>query len=102
MVGAIIMVHGDDQGLMLPPHLAPLQVVAVPIWKTDEQKGAVLGVIDRIKGALGDSVRLKVDKSARWRTWSSKIILPRWTGDWRVDVVSEHGRVLGSVSFKIE
>ncbi len=61
MVGAIIMVHGDDQGLMLPPHLAPLQVVAVPIWKTDEQKVAVLGVIDRIKAALGDSVRLKVD-----------------------------------------
>lgn len=48
------------------------------------------------------SVPLKVGKSARWRTWSSKIILPRWTGDWRVDIVSEHGRILRSVRFKTE
>ncbi len=37
-IGAIIMVHGDDQGLILPPRLAPYQVVIVPIYKTDEEK----------------------------------------------------------------
>jgi prolyl-tRNA synthetase len=61
MVGAIIMVHGDDQGLVLPPRLAPVQVVAVPIWKKDAEKSAVLGAVEKIKAALGDSVRLKVD-----------------------------------------
>jgi prolyl-tRNA synthetase len=61
MVGAIIMVHGDDQGLILPPRLAPIQVVAVPIWKTNEEKGIVLGALEKVKTALGDSVRLKVD-----------------------------------------
>jgi prolyl-tRNA synthetase len=61
MVGAIIMVHGDDQGLILPPRLAPIQVAAVPIWKTEEEKGAVLDVVEKIQAALGESVRLKVD-----------------------------------------
>ena len=37
-IGAIIMVHGDDQGLVMPPRLAPTQVVIVPIFKTDEEK----------------------------------------------------------------
>ena len=41
-VGAIIMVHGDDQGLILPPRLAPFQLVIVPIFKTDEEKASVL------------------------------------------------------------
>jgi prolyl-tRNA synthetase len=61
MVGAIIMVHGDDQGLVLPPRLAPIQAVAVPIYKTDEERGAVLDAIEKVKVALEDSVRLKVD-----------------------------------------
>ncbi|GAB4396155.1 MAG: proline--tRNA ligase [Anaerolineales bacterium] len=41
-VGAIIMTHGDDQGLIMPPRLAPTQVVIVPIWKTDAEKESVL------------------------------------------------------------
>jgi len=61
MVGAVIMVHGDDQGLVLPPRLAPIQVVAVPIYKNDEERGTVLGAIEKVKAALGDSLRLKVD-----------------------------------------
>ena len=40
-IGAIIMVHGDDQGLILPPRLAPYQVVIVPIYKSDEEKAVV-------------------------------------------------------------
>jgi prolyl-tRNA synthetase len=41
VIGAIIMVHGDDQGLIMPPRIAPIQVVIVPIYKTDEEKASV-------------------------------------------------------------
>ena len=61
MVGAIIMAHGDDQGLILPPRLAPIQVVVVPIWKTDAEKGEVMGIIEQFKTTLGNRVRIKVD-----------------------------------------
>jgi prolyl-tRNA synthetase len=61
IVGAIVMVHGDDQGLILPPRLAPIQVVAVPIWKSDEEKSTVLDAVEKVKAALAESVRLKVD-----------------------------------------
>lgn len=61
MVGAIIMAHGDDQGLILPPRLAPIQIVVVPIWKTDVEKSEVMQTVDQVKTALGNSVRLKVD-----------------------------------------
>lgn len=54
VIGAIIMVHGDDQGLILPPRLAPIQVVIVPIWRSDEQEAQVRkaaeGVKDELKG----------------------------------------------------
>ena len=40
-VGAIIMAHGDDQGLVLPPRLAPIQVVIVPIYKNDDESALV-------------------------------------------------------------
>jgi prolyl-tRNA synthetase len=51
-IGAIIMVHGDDQGLVLPPRLAPTQVVIVPIFKTDEEKASVLKVAKDLKTQL--------------------------------------------------
>jgi prolyl-tRNA synthetase len=59
-VGAIIMTHGDDQGLILPPRLAPIQVVLVPIYRTDEEKAQVMPVVGRIEAELAD-FRLKVD-----------------------------------------
>ncbi len=62
MIGAIVMVHGDDQGLKLPPNLAPHQAVVVPIYKTDAEKAAVLGAVEQVKAALGERVRLKVDE----------------------------------------
>jgi prolyl-tRNA synthetase len=61
MVGAIVMVHGDDQGLKLPPKLAPFQAVVVPIFKTDQEKAAVMGAVEQVKAALGEWVRLKID-----------------------------------------
>ncbi len=52
LVGALIMVHGDDAGLVCPPRLAQYQVVIVPIYKTDEERSTVLEVADRIKKEL--------------------------------------------------
>ncbi len=59
-IGAIIMTHGDDQGLVLPPRLAPIQVVIVPIFKNDEEKAKVMPVVDRVQQDLGE-IRVKVD-----------------------------------------
>ena len=62
-IGAIIMVHGDDQGLVLPPKLAPYQVVIVPICKTDEEKASVQGVARKIKEELvRANIRVTLDE----------------------------------------
>ncbi len=62
MIGGVIMTHGDDQGLRLPPALAPVQVVIVPIYKTDEERGAVLEVANKVRDELaGNLIRVKVD-----------------------------------------
>ncbi|PKO22122.1 MAG: proline--tRNA ligase [Chloroflexi bacterium HGW-Chloroflexi-1] len=62
MVGAIIMGHGDDQGLMLPPRLAPIQVVIVPIWRKDAERGPVLALADQVHQALrAAGIRVKLD-----------------------------------------
>ncbi|MBQ0078022.1 MAG: proline--tRNA ligase [Bacteroidales bacterium] len=61
LMGALIMAHGDDNGLVLPPALAPIQVVMVPIYRTDEEKNAVLAEFEKIKAsleALGHSVKI--------------------------------------------
>ncbi len=59
-IGAIIMTHGDDQGLVMPPRLAPIQVVIVPIFKNDDEKTKVMPVVDRVRQELSD-FRVKVD-----------------------------------------
>jgi prolyl-tRNA synthetase len=62
-IGAIIMVHGDDQGLVLPPRLAPYQVVMVPIYKNDSEKSQVLPVVEQINQELAAAgVRVKLDQ----------------------------------------
>ena len=55
-VGAIIMTHGDDQGLVLPPKLAPIQAVIVPIYKNDAEKSAVLPVVAAVKDELSQGM----------------------------------------------
>ncbi len=61
-IGALIMTHGDDQGLILPPKLAPHQAVIVPIYKNDAERGPVLEAVARVRAALVDAdVRVKVD-----------------------------------------
>jgi len=61
MVGAIVMVHGDDQGLVLPPKLAPIQLVIVPIWKSDSERTAVLEIVNKVEAMLRNDVRVHVD-----------------------------------------
>ncbi len=59
-IGAIIMTHGDDQGLILPPNLAPYQVVIVPIYRKEAEKAKVMEVVNQIEKGLKD-FRVKVD-----------------------------------------
>jgi len=61
LVGAIVMVHGDDQGLTLPPRLAPIQAIVVPIYRDEGERARVLAFVDRVRELLGGQVRLKVD-----------------------------------------
>ncbi|MBL8130604.1 MAG: proline--tRNA ligase [Anaerolineae bacterium] len=62
VIGGIIMTHGDEKGLRLPPRLAPIQVVIVPIYKTPEEQSAVMAAADRLKQALvGADIRVKLD-----------------------------------------
>jgi len=62
LVGGLIMAHGDEKGLRLPPGVAPIQVVVVPIFRNDEERGRVLGETERLAEswrAVG--LRVKVD-----------------------------------------
>jgi prolyl-tRNA synthetase len=62
MVGAVVMAHGDDFGLQLPPRIAPIQVVIIPIFRSDVEreqiKATLAGVLDEL-----EDIRVKVD----WR-----------------------------------
>ncbi len=60
LVGAVIMVHGDDKGLVLPPKIAPIEVVIVPIFKS-ETKEAVMDKCRKIKIRLDKSFSVKLD-----------------------------------------
>ncbi|MET0392498.1 MAG: proline--tRNA ligase [Chitinophagaceae bacterium] len=62
LIGALVMAHSDDNGLVLPPRIAPLQVVIVPIYKGDEQKAAIDSKATEIMGQLKNlGVRVKYD-----------------------------------------
>ena len=61
LIGALIMTHGDDQGLKLPPHVAPVQAVVVPIWRKPEEKAAVFAHLDLVRAALKGRARILVD-----------------------------------------
>jgi prolyl-tRNA synthetase len=62
-IGAIIMVHGDDQGLILPPRIAPFQAVIVPIYKTDDEKASVMDAARKIRAELvAAEIRVKLDE----------------------------------------
>ncbi len=79
MVGAMVMTHGDDDGVVIPPKLAPIHVVVVPIWKNDAEKTRVLEAAAKIAAELRDdglSVRLDdregVKPGAKYYEWERK------------------------------
>ena len=81
MIGALIMTHGDDDGIIIPPRLAPTQVVIVPIFNSDEDRDKVFDHADKIaeklRGVLGN-LKVKVDYRENLRpgdkffTWIQK------------------------------
>ena len=66
MIGAIIMVHGDDSGLVLPPRIAPTQVMIIPI---NQKKEGVLEKAQEIKAALSEKFTVKLDDSNKNPGW---------------------------------
>jgi prolyl-tRNA synthetase len=61
MIGALIMTHSDDEGLVVPPRLAPTQVVVVPIYKNDAERGVVMDAVSRLTAEWKGRLRFKVD-----------------------------------------
>jgi prolyl-tRNA synthetase len=78
MIGGLIMSHGDDNGLVCPPRLAPVQVAIVPIWKSDEEKAQVSGVGAQVKADLTKAgIRVELDlrdmkPGAKYFEWEAK------------------------------
>src|SRR5947199_6443878 len=79
MIGGLVMTHSDDNGLVCPPRLAPVQVVIVPIWKSEEERGQVLGVGDKVKAELVKAgIRVELDSrdslkpGAKYFEWEAK------------------------------
>ena len=63
LIGALIMSHSDDKGLVLPPKLAPYQVVIVPIYKDEEQLSQINAVVEKMKKAMElKGITVKYDK----------------------------------------
>ena len=67
LIGALIMAHGDDNGLILPPRIAPLHVVIIPIYRNKDEQNKVMDFIDNIKEKISslrynnEKIRFKVD-----------------------------------------
>ena len=62
LIGGMIMVHGDDKGLVLPPRVAPIQVVIIPIYHSDEEKEKILATCGEIKILLtARNIRVHLD-----------------------------------------
>jgi prolyl-tRNA synthetase len=67
LIGAVIMTHSDDDGLALPPRIAPTQVVILPIHRTDEERSTVLAACRQLEAALSDArfadepIRARID-----------------------------------------
>lgn len=79
LIGALIMMHGDDTGLILPPRLAPIQAVVVPIWRNEDQLTAVLAAAGEVEAELqAAGVRVRVDDregmnpGAKYYEWERK------------------------------
>jgi prolyl-tRNA synthetase len=71
IVGAVIMVHGDERGLKMPPRVAPSQAVIVPIWRKSSEKAEVEAAVANVLDSINDTVRVKADyrddKTPGWK-----------------------------------
>jgi prolyl-tRNA synthetase len=64
LIGALVMVHGDHKGMRLPPRIAPIQVIIVPIWRSEEERAAVEMLVGNVQEQLGAAgMRVQAD----WR-----------------------------------
>ncbi len=69
MLGGLIMVHGDDNGLRLPPKVAPIQVIIIPIWKNEAEMDSTMATADSVAASLkAAGVRARVDKDTEHRS----------------------------------
>lgn len=68
LMGALIMAHSDDAGLVLPPMLAPIQVVVVPIYKTEEEKAEINALVDQLMAECKQkNISIKFDDRDTYR-----------------------------------
>jgi prolyl-tRNA synthetase len=78
LVGAVIMTHSDDTGLVLPPRVAPIQVVITPIWRKEKDRAEVMAFAERVQAALSGRVRVHLDDrdnmkpGAKYFEWERK------------------------------
>lgn len=78
LVGAVIMTHSDDTGLILPPRVAPIQVVLTPIWRKEKDKAEVMDFAKKVEAALHGRVRVHLDDrdnmkpGAKYFEWERK------------------------------
>ncbi len=112
IIGALIMTHSDDNGLVLPPRIARTKAVIVPIWKNDEEMAQVCAAADRIAGDLKASVGfIHVDKRDKMRPgwkyaeWEQKGVPvrlelgPRDLAEGQVMMAARHDRAKNPVKF---
>ncbi|MCX7764406.1 MAG: proline--tRNA ligase [Bacteroidia bacterium] len=68
LIGAVILSHGDEKGLILPPKVAPIQVVIIPIWRNDEERSATVSKAHVLASQLREkNLRVKVDDDPQHR-----------------------------------
>ncbi len=67
LIGAVIMTHGDDNGVIFPPRVAPLQAALVPIWKGDEERARLLEAAAGIVASLEGTASVKLDDRDKLR-----------------------------------
>jgi len=81
LIGAIIMTHGDDSGLILPPKIAPIRVIIIPIWGREEEKKIVAPRVEEVERLLKVAYGVEVD-------WRSEYT-PGWKfNEWELKGVS--------------